>query len=89
MDDIWRDALLFHKWANQKVLDACANLSGEQLRLTAPGTYGTIADTLQHLLSAERGYVRRLTNAERIRPRRVRSRALRRLKESSRRATMR
>jgi uncharacterized damage-inducible protein DinB len=67
MDDIWRDALLFHKWANQKVLDACANLSGEQLRLTAPGTYGTIADTLQHLLSAERGYVRRLTNAERIR----------------------
>ena len=67
MDDIWRDALLFHKWANLKVLDACANLSAEQLQLTAPGTYGTIADTLQHLLGAEQGYVRRLTNAERIR----------------------
>src|SRR6266571_1813977 len=65
MDDIWRDALLFHKWANMKVLDACANLSDEQLQLTSPGTYGTIAATLQHLLRAEEAYIRRLQGAPR------------------------
>jgi len=71
MDDIWRDALLFHKWANLKVLDACANLSDEQLQLTSPGTYGTIADTLMHLLRAEQGYIRRLTGTKPVRTEKV------------------
>jgi len=68
MEDIWRDALLFHRWANLKVLDACATLSDEQLQLTAPGTYGSVAATLLHLLRAEEGYVRRLQGAPRTQP---------------------
>ena len=64
MDDIWRDALLYNKWANLVVLDHCGTLSQEQLELSAPGTYGTIVDTLMHLLGAEQRYLRRLTGAQ-------------------------
>ena len=64
MDDIWRDALLYNRWANLQILDDCSALDEEQLRLTTPGAYGSIADMLQHLLSAEQRYVKRLTGAE-------------------------
>ena len=64
MDDIWRDALLYNKWANLELLDVCGKLGDAQLQLTVPGTYGTIAATWMHLLAAEQRYVRRLTGAE-------------------------
>ena len=64
MDDIWRDALLYNKWANLELLDTCTRLSDAQLQLTVPGTYGTIAATWMHLLAAEQRYVRRLTGVE-------------------------
>ena len=35
------------------LLDVCAGLSPDQLDLTAPGTYGTVAGTWLHLLAAE------------------------------------
>ncbi len=50
---------MYNKWANLQLLDACAKLPAEQLQLTVPGTYGTIAATFQHMLSAEQRYVRR------------------------------
>jgi len=55
------EAYRYHAWANRKLLDALENLSDEQLQLTTPGTYGTIADTLQHLVGAEQRYVTRLS----------------------------
>ena len=58
------EAFRYHKWANLHLLDACASLSDEQLQLTAPGTYGTIAATLMHLLAAEHRYVWRLRGSE-------------------------
>ncbi|HEX2681951.1 MAG TPA: DinB family protein [Candidatus Dormibacteraeota bacterium] len=64
MDDIWRDALAYNKWANLQLLDECAELTEAQLQLTAPGTYGSIAATFMHLLGAEQRYVKRLTGAE-------------------------
>ena len=54
------EAFRYNRWANLHLLDACATLSDEQLQLTAPGTYGTIAATWSHLLSAERRYLARL-----------------------------
>ena len=57
MDDIWRDALLYNKWANLQLLDSCARLSEQQLQLASPGTYGSIADTWLHLLAAEQRYI--------------------------------
>ena len=51
-------------WSNLRLLDLCADLSDEQLRAEAPGTYGTVQDTLVHLLAAEQRYVTLLTSAE-------------------------
>jgi uncharacterized damage-inducible protein DinB len=64
MDDIWRDALHYNRWANLTLLESCSGLTEAQLGLTAPGTYGTIAATWLHLLGAEQRYLRRLTGAE-------------------------
>jgi uncharacterized damage-inducible protein DinB len=51
-------ALFQHNaWANLKMLDFCAGLSDEQLGATAVGTYGSIRDTLLHLVRAEVRYV--------------------------------
>jgi uncharacterized damage-inducible protein DinB len=61
---IWIEAFRYHKWANLHLLDVCAKLSPDQLQLTSPGTYGAIAPTLQHLVSAEQRYVARLVGGE-------------------------
>jgi uncharacterized damage-inducible protein DinB len=51
-------------WANQGLLDACAQLTDEQLHASAPGTYGPIRDTLVHLFRAEDSYLARLTDRQ-------------------------
>lgn len=48
-------------WANQIMLKKCAELTDEQLDSTTTGTYGTIRDTLLHLVGAEERYVTTLT----------------------------
>ena len=64
MDSISNDALGYNRWANLQLLQECRDLSGSELELTVPGTYGTIAATFLHLLAAEQRYLRRLTGAE-------------------------
>jgi uncharacterized damage-inducible protein DinB len=64
MDELLIEAFRYNKWANLHLLDVCAQLSDEQLQLTAPGTYGTVAATLMHLLAAEQRYLRRLAGTE-------------------------
>lgn len=59
MDEVWIEAFKYHKWANVHLLDVCARLTDEQLQLTTPGTYGTVASTVQHLVAAEQRYLRR------------------------------
>jgi len=51
----------YNNWANQQVLEACLKLSADQLAMTASGTYGTIRDTLAHVIRAEAGYIELLT----------------------------
>ncbi|HEY0830129.1 MAG TPA: DinB family protein [Candidatus Dormibacteraeota bacterium] len=58
------EAFRYNRWANLHVLDVCAKLGGDQLQLTTPGTSGTLAATLLHLLSAEQRYLRRLVGHE-------------------------
>ncbi|HSM58297.1 MAG TPA: DinB family protein [Candidatus Sulfomarinibacteraceae bacterium] len=43
-------------WANQHLLDVCAELDDEQLDTAVPGTRGSIRDTLVHLFAAEERY---------------------------------
>ena len=47
-------------WANLKLLDFCEGLSDEQLDSTAVGGFGTIRDTLVHIVGAEVSYVERV-----------------------------
>ncbi|HLO35209.1 MAG TPA: DinB family protein [Candidatus Deferrimicrobium sp.] len=51
------DAFGHHVWATLQVLDVCAGLTGEQLATTVPGTYGSILDTMRHLVGADRSYL--------------------------------
>ena len=64
MDALLIESFRYNKWANLQLLDVCEKLSDEQLQLTAPGTYGTIAATLLHLFSAEQRYLRRLAGTQ-------------------------
>jgi len=40
-------------WATIQIVDACADLSAEELRTTVPGTRGPIIDTLRHIVAGE------------------------------------
>lgn len=55
------DAFAHHVWANQRLLDACADLTDERLASTVPGTYGSIIDTFRHLVGADASYLELLT----------------------------
>src|SRR5215470_7467553 len=55
------DTLFRHNaWANLKLLDFCEHLSDEQLDATAIGCFGSIRDTLQHIVGGEVSYVERV-----------------------------
>jgi uncharacterized damage-inducible protein DinB len=54
---ILTDAFEHHLWANERILDACAALSEDQLATPVPGTYGPIIDTLRHLIQADSFYL--------------------------------
>ena len=47
-------------WANLKLLDFCEHLSNQQLDATAIGGFGSIRDTLLHIVGAELSYVERV-----------------------------
>jgi len=51
------DAFGHHVWATDRVLDACAALTDDQLATNVPGTYGSILDTARHLVGADRSYL--------------------------------
>ena len=53
--------LKYNLWANRVLLDFCSELSDEQLDATTMGTYGTVRETLVHMLSSEDGYARRFS----------------------------
>jgi uncharacterized damage-inducible protein DinB len=51
------DAFAHHVWASIRVLDACAALDDAQLATTVPGTYGSIIDTIRHLVGGDVFYL--------------------------------
>ena len=57
------DAFGHHVWATEQLLDVCAGLSPEQLGTTVPGTYGSIIDTLRHLVGGDASYLFVLSGA--------------------------
>ncbi|MBI3647416.1 MAG: hypothetical protein HY240_01420 [Actinobacteria bacterium] len=51
------DAFGHHVWATLRVVDACLALSPEQLGTAVPGTYGSILETVRHLVGADSRYL--------------------------------
>ena len=51
------DAFGHHVWATLRLLEACATLDDEQLATTVPGTYGSILDTLRHIVDGDVFYL--------------------------------
>lgn len=58
------DAFGHHVWATVQLIDACLPLTDEQLATTVPGTYGSILDTMRHLVGADASYLAVLSGGE-------------------------
>ncbi len=53
-------------WANERLFDACEGLSDAQLDATVAGTFGTVRDTLVHIVGAQERFVAALSGAESV-----------------------
>jgi uncharacterized damage-inducible protein DinB len=51
-------------WANLLLIERCAQLTNEQLDSSITGTYGSIRDTLQHIVNAEQSYFSRISTGQ-------------------------
>ena len=63
MDGTLLEAFRHHAWATRELLISCRGLSDAQLTSTTTGTYGSILDTLDHLILSDGGYLRRPTGS--------------------------
>lgn len=59
--DPLREMFRHHAWATLTLIDRCMGLPAEPLHEAVPGTYGSILDTLVHLVGADQRYLERLT----------------------------
>ena len=57
MSSILHDAMAHHIWATERLIDACADLTDEQLRTEVTGTYGSIMASFHHLVSSDGWYL--------------------------------
>lgn len=55
------DAFGHHVWATLRLIDTCLSLSPEQLASGVPGTYGSILETMRHLVGADASYLSVMT----------------------------
>ncbi|MEA2558434.1 MAG: hypothetical protein QOG88_1972 [Actinomycetota bacterium] len=54
------DPFAHHVWATLRLLDSCVEFEHSQLETSVAGTYGSIIDTLRHLVSTDAWYRYRL-----------------------------
>jgi len=60
MSDLITDLYRQNEWANLTAIEACRPLSDDQLDATAVGTFGSIRETLTHIVGSEGTYASRL-----------------------------
>jgi uncharacterized damage-inducible protein DinB len=53
-----------HLWANLRLLESCQQLTGEQLQANLTGTFGSIQETLEHIVRAEKSYLSRISTGQ-------------------------
>ncbi|MCJ7711733.1 MAG: damage-inducible protein DinB, partial [Chloroflexi bacterium] len=51
------DSFAHHVWATLRLIDTCLALSPEQAVASVPGTYGSIIETMRHLVGADASYL--------------------------------
>jgi uncharacterized damage-inducible protein DinB len=61
------DAFAHHAWATLQVIDAGLALTPEQLGAGVPGTYGSIFDTVRHIVGSDSGYLFAMTDGRTVR----------------------
>lgn len=54
-----------HLWTNLKLFERCQALDRTQLEAARPGAYGTIFETMQHIVTAEQSYFSRISTGQR------------------------
>ena len=59
------DAFEHHMWATLRLVDGCLALSPEQLATVVPGTYGSILETVRHLVEGDGFYLFAMTGVAR------------------------
>jgi uncharacterized damage-inducible protein DinB len=58
---IMSDAFDHHVWATLQLIDTCLDLDEDQLGSDVRGTYGSILDTMRHLVAADCSYLNLLS----------------------------
>lgn len=51
-------------WANTVVFERCCELTDEQLNASIPGVFGSIRETLNHIMRAEKSYLSRISTGK-------------------------
>lgn len=60
-----REFLAHNTMMNDRLLDACASLTAEQLATSVEGTFGPLGDTLVHLIDSQDSYAARFHGYQR------------------------
>ena len=53
-----------NRWANTRILERCAGLTNDQLDTAIAGTFGSIRETLQHMVTSEQSYFVRISTGQ-------------------------
>lgn len=64
MNEVLLELYRHKTWATLRLIEHCKGLAAEHLDAKTPGTYGTIRETLNHLVRSEGGYFRTITGDE-------------------------
>lgn len=62
MRSVLADAFDHHVWATIRLIDACSGLGPDQLASEVAGTYGSILDTIRHVVGADCSYLALLSS---------------------------
>ena len=58
---LFEDGFAHHVWATTRLIDACLAINTKQLATTVPGTYGSIIETMRHLVEGDSDYLSIMT----------------------------
>ena len=58
---LFEGAFAHHVWATTRLIDACLALSTKELATAVPGTYGSIIETMRHLVGGDSDYLSIMT----------------------------